>query len=88
MAPDLMHLTKTPRDHQIIKYLKADDKPINRPCPKRESKLITWGNIRTLSHQAEETTKTNPKMMLLYLINCIACKLLSMHNPNAFCQKR
>lgn len=57
-----------------IKGLKGDNKHIKRRCPKRKSKLITWGDIKTLIHQAETVGRqqghntADPKMMLLYLL--------------------
>ncbi|XP_006987634.2 MAPK-interacting and spindle-stabilizing protein-like isoform X1 [Peromyscus maniculatus bairdii] len=67
----------TPETTGQMKQLKVDDKPIKRRRSKRKRKPVTWGDIKTLTHEAETLGKqqghntTDPKMMLLCLMTIL-----------------
>lgn len=85
-TPDLIHATRTPRDHQMT--LKADGTPIKRRCPKRRH-LVTWGDIRALTHQAGTWRKTTRVTQKWYWCACWLHYMqpLPVQNPNVFCQR-
>ncbi|XP_028747808.1 MAPK-interacting and spindle-stabilizing protein-like [Peromyscus leucopus] len=73
---DASNKDSIPETTRQMKYLKAVNKSIKRGQSKKKSKLITWGDISTLTHQAETLEKqenniTDPKMMLLCLLTVL-----------------
>lgn len=75
--PDTSNQESTPETTGQMKQLKVDDKPIKRRRSKKKSKPVTWGDIKTLTHEAETLGKqqghntADPKMMLLCLMTIL-----------------
>ncbi|XP_051001480.1 MAPK-interacting and spindle-stabilizing protein-like [Acomys russatus] len=74
---DASNQESTPETTGQTKHLKIDNKPIKRRRSKKRSKPVTWGDIKTLTHEAETLGKqqgyntTDPKMMLLCLMTIL-----------------
>ncbi|XP_021493500.1 MAPK-interacting and spindle-stabilizing protein-like [Meriones unguiculatus] len=74
---DTSNQESTPETTGQAKHLKVDNKPIKRRRSKKKSKPVTWGDIKTLTHEAETLGKqqgyntTDPKMMLLCLMTIL-----------------
>lgn len=75
--PEASNQESTPETTGQMKQPKVDDKLIKRRRPKKKSKPVTWGDIKTLTHEAETLGKqqghntTDPKMMLLCLMTIL-----------------
>lgn len=75
--PETSTQESTPETAGQTKQPKVDDKLIKRRRPKKKSKPVTWGDIKTLTHEAETLGKqqghntADPKMMLLCLMTIL-----------------